>query len=62
MRDQYDRHDRYDRYGDKQKNSRDDRYRGEDSFRKRKDERSDKFMGSLSEGQKHKDSNQQTSR
>lgn len=28
----------------------------EDSSRKRKDERSDKFMGSLSEGQKHKES------
>lgn len=38
------------------KHSRDEKHRSEDASRKRKDERSDKYMGSLSEGQKHKES------
>lgn len=53
-RDHYDRYERYDRY-DKQKH-RDEKQRETDSLRRRKDDRSDKFMGSLSEGQKHKES------
>lgn len=56
MRDHYDRYERYDRHNDKSKNFRGDRSRPADASRKRKDERNDKFQGSLSEGLKQKDS------
>lgn len=42
-----------DRYNDRQRNYRDDRQRGNaEQSRKRREEKNDKFMGSLSEGQK----------
>lgn len=56
-RDRHDRHDRYDRYSDRDKYSRDERMRMHDdpTVRKRKDDKNDKYMGSLSEGQKRQD-------